>query len=156
MQETSASVRLQHLFRQLKSRQDEFPPGLVHALLEAISVLRCWQIIRHPTHAQRNAMTKIACKVRKVPRVKNGTTRSNKDIAADLQQLLIANATELLNGSVDKHTHWQLLRACTFWVQKQCRATPSLSEDEALTTTLTSINSWLEMPRHTVYELRKT
>ena len=67
MQETSASVRLQHLFRQLKSRQDEFPPGLVHALLEAISVLRCWQIIRHPTNAQRNAMTKIASKVWRVP-----------------------------------------------------------------------------------------
>ena len=40
-------------------------------------------------------------------------------------------------------------------MQQQCRATPSLSEDDALTTTLSSISSWLELRRHTFYELRK-
>ena len=76
-------------------------------------------------------MAKIACKVWKVPRRVNGILRSHDDIAADLEKLLVSNAAKLLNGSVEKHTHWQLLGACTFWVQQQCRATPSLFEDDA-------------------------
>ena len=51
--------------------------------------------------------------------------------------------------------HLQLLRECTFWVQEQCQATPSLSENDALTTTLSSINSWLEIRRHSLRELRE-
>ena len=81
--------------------------------------------------------------------------RSYVDIAADLEKILVSNAAELLNGSVEKHTHWRLLGACTSWVQEQCRTTPSLAEDDALTTTLSSISSWLKLPRHTFYELRK-
>ena len=37
--EIPASGTLHNLFRQLKQRQDEFPPGLVHAQLEAVTVL---------------------------------------------------------------------------------------------------------------------
>ena len=128
LHETPASGTLQNLLRQLQHRQNEFPPGLVHDLLEAMSVLRAWQIVRQPTKTQRDAMAKTACKIWKVPRRVNGTLRSIHDIATDLENLLVSNAAELLNGSVDRHTHWQLLGACTLWMQQQCRATPSLSE----------------------------
>ena len=95
LNETPASGTLQNLFRQLKQRQDEFPRGLVHDLLEAMIVLRTWQIVRQPTNAQRNAMAKIASKVWKVSRRVDGTFRSYDDIAADLEQILVSNAVEL-------------------------------------------------------------
>ena len=40
-------------------------------------------------------------------------------------------------------------------MQEQCRAAPSEPQDEALTTTLSSISSWLEMRRHSIKQLRK-
>ena len=65
------------------------------------------------------------------------------------------NATELLNGSVEKHARWQILQDCADWAQQQCRAAPSELENESLTAVLSGIHVWLAMPRTTEWELRK-
>ena len=144
-----------NLFRQLKVRQAEFPRGLVLDLLESFPVFLAWKRVRHPTHALRNAMEKQACTVWKVKRRINKIRRSAGDIAEDLEELLVLNATELLNGSVAKHAHWLTLLQCAEWVQQQCQGAPSELENEALTTVLSGIRSWLEMRRYSDHELRK-
>ena len=53
---------------------------------------------------------------------KENKEKKTYDIAKDLENLLVLNATELLNGSVEKHAHWQILQDCADWVQQQCRA----------------------------------
>ena len=81
------------------------------------------------------------------------------DIAEEWDALLVSKATELLNGSVDKHAHWFALEKCVDWVQEQCGITPSGSVDkhahEALTTLLSGIHSWLQVRSYSGRELRK-
>ena len=144
---------LRQLFRQLNARQADFPPGVVQDFLEAIPVLLAWKRVRLPTLAQRMAMRKQACSAWKVKRTINKFWRPAGDIAEEWEALLVKKATELLNGSVDKHAHWFTLEECVDWVQTQCGVAPGELENEALTTLLVGIRTWLEA--RSVRELRK-
>ena len=82
--------------------------------------------------------------------------RSPSEVAKEIEESMLKKGTQMHeNPPSAKLHHLQLLRECTFWVQEQCQATPSLSENDALTTTLSSINSWLEIRRHSLRELRE-
>ena len=131
MEETSMGARLHEVLLQLKRRQAEFPPGLVNDLLESIPVLRTWQRVQHPTHAQRKAMMKHACAIWKLAQLTDNKRKSYSEMAAELGTLLLRKSTELLNCSVDKHTHWHLLHECTKWVEQQYREAGAQMEDEA-------------------------
>ena len=100
-------------------------------------------------------MKKHANKVWRVPRRKNKAAGPTDDIAADLEAHLVLHATELLHGSGAQHSHKQLLRESANWVQEQCQAAPGELENEALTTILSAIRSWLAMRRYTEHEMRK-
>ena len=97
---------LRQLFRQLNARQAEFPGGVVQYLLESIPILLAWKRVKHPTLALLRAMLKQACSVWNVKRTINKLRRPAGDIAEEWGALLVSKATELLNGSVDKHAHW--------------------------------------------------
>ena len=132
---------LRQLFRQLNARQAEFPGGVVQDLLESIPILLAWKRVKHPTLALLRAMLKQACSVWNVKRTINKFRRPAGDIAEEWDALLVSKATELLNGSVDKHAHWFTLEKWVDWVQEQCGVAPSELENEALTTVLSGICS---------------
>ena len=148
------AIRLRDLLRQLKSLQGTVPPGLIHDVLAGITLLVAWQSVRHPTHAVRDAMTKHACKVWRVPRKRNKVLRPHADIAAELEGHLVSAATGIVEGSVAKHVHWQLLHKSVHWVEEQCLAAPSELGTEELNTMLAGFRSWLVERKHSNRELR--
>ena len=83
----------------------------------------------------------------------NKVLRPVADIAAELEGHLVSAATEILDGSVAKHAHWQLLHKSAQWVQEQCLAAPSEQGNEALTTVLAGIRSWLAHRKHSQWSL---
>ena len=146
---------LRQLFRQLNARQAEFPGGVVQGLLESIPILLAWKRVKLPTLALRRAMLKQACSVWIVKRTINKWKRPAGDIAEEWDALLVIKATELLSGSVDTHAHWFTLEKCVDRVQEQCGVAPSELENEALTTLLSGIHSWLQVRSYSDRELRK-
>ena len=111
--DTSTTTRLRDLHRKIKVLQADLPPGLTRDVLEGIPLLLAWKIVWHPTHAVRNAMLKHAKEVWRIQRAINQFEDSKRvfrlrplgDIAAELEERLLPSATELLNGSQDKHAH---------------------------------------------------
>ena len=67
-----------------------------------------------------------------VTRMQNKKERTPTDMAQDLEKALVQEATELLKGSVEKHAHWKLLAESAAWVQMQCAAAPSESDQDRL------------------------
>ena len=97
---------LRQFFRQLNARQAEFPGGVVQDLLESIPILLSWTRAKHPTQAVQRVMIKQARTVGHVQRTIHKLKRPAGGIAEAWDALLVSKATELLNGSVDKHAHW--------------------------------------------------
>ena len=131
-------------------------------MIRSISAVLACRI--QPNHKNRDDMAKQATKwrVRRTETVPSPGTEKGKQIqrklngiAYDLEIVLTAEAREALKGNAAMHSHWQQLYECTDWVEEQCRPTSGNIDSEALTKVLSHIRSWLEMPRHTLWELRK-